>query len=803
MKINNVKILSLLLVLVLTVWAVGATVFASDKGASASAPAQPVKEPGVTATPLAGDARETDKDETVYVLSGADGSVRQIIVSDLLKNPDGAATLQDISELTDIENVKGDETFTQNGSQLVWAANGSDICYRGTAQKDLPVTLRVSYSLDGTPIEPEALAGKSGRLTIRYDYENHETFTADVNGEPAELHVPFAAVTGLLLDGEHFSNVEVTNGRMLDDGARTVVVGMALPGLQADLGVDSDSFTLPEYLEISADVTDCQLGMSMTVVTNKLFTELDADKLNTPEELSESLSKLTDAMTQLMDGSDQLADGLDALLEQSAALQDGTNALSDGASQLKDGAQALETGASALSDGASRLSGGAAQLKDGASQLNTGLGQLSANSAALNSGAKQVFDSLLSAAEAQIRAAGLDIPKLTISNYAQVLNSLIASLDQNKVYQQALDAVTAAVEAQRATVQQAVTAAVREQVVPQVTAAVRDAVAVKVTEAVRAQVLPQVTAAVRNQVAAQVIPAATNGQFTLETWNQAVAAGLIDAQTQAAVEAAIDRQMQTEAVQSQISAAVEQQMQSAQVQAQISAATDQQMQSTEVQAQISAATDQQMQSQQVQALIAQTTEQKIQQLIAEAMAGDEVQAKLTQASEGAKQIVQLKASLDGYQSFYLGLNQYTAGVDQAAAGARRLNSGAASLSDGAKELAGGAKQLSDGTRTLRDGAAALSDGANQLRDGIPALLDGVTQLRDGARQLSDGIHQFDDEAVTKLIDAVDGDLDGLLARARALVNAARGYKNYSGLAEGAHGSVKFIYRTDEIESNDN
>ncbi len=736
----NRKLLALLLVCALLA-AAGVNAFAAGTAArSETTPAASAPETAAADEAETGDGSAC-KDETVYVLTAADGTVSRVIVSDWLKNTSGAAVLNDRSELTDIENVKGDETFTQTGADTVWQANGSDIYYRGTADKALPIRMELTCTLDGAPIAPEDLAGKSGRVSLRYTYYNDLTVPAEVDGKQTEVHVPFAVVTGLLLDTDRFTNVAVTNGKLINDGTRTAVVGLVLPGLAEDLALPESDLTLPDYVEITADVTDFALGMTLTVATNEPFTKLDADKLTDLDGLSDALGRMQEAMTALCDGSDQLLDGLETLLEKSGELQDGVK-------ELADGAKALKSGAGDLADGAKQVSGGA-------STLSAGLNTLSANSSQLRGGAKQVFDTLLSTAAEQIKASGLSVPTLTVSNYASVLNKLIASLDKNAVYQQALKTVTDAVEAQRGAVRQAVTEAVRAEVLPQVEAAVR------------AEVQTQVEAAVRDQVAAQVIPAATNGQMTKEQYDQALAAGLIDEATKEAIEAAIDAQMATDAVQAQVAAAVEAQMQSEAVQSKLASALEAQMAGPTV-----------------QAIIDQNTEEQVQKLIAEHMASDEVQAKLAAASDGAKQLISLKASLDSYNAFYLGLNSYTAGVDRAAAGAATLKAGAATLSGGASQLEAGSKELYSGAKTLRDA--------------VPALTDGVEQLRDGAKALSDGLHQFDEEAVEQLVEALDGDLNGLLARARAIAGAAEAYASYSGLADGMTGAVRFIYRTEEI-----
>jgi len=190
--------------------------------------------PVVTA-PLAVTAGTTGvpfKDETVYILTGADGAVEKIIVSDWLRNPYGSAKLQDRTTLLDVENVKGEETFTASGGKLVWDAQGGDIYYQGTTDKELPVDVAVTYLLDGRTVTPEELAGKSGRVTIRFDYTNRQFEMMDVGGKQEKIYVPFAMLTGMVLDNDRFTNVEVSSGKVFSDGNRTVVMGLALPGLQ-------------------------------------------------------------------------------------------------------------------------------------------------------------------------------------------------------------------------------------------------------------------------------------------------------------------------------------------------------------------------------------------------------------------------------------------------------------------------------------------------------------------------------------------------------------------------------------------
>lgn len=689
-----------------------------------------------TAAQKAADLQQKiSKDETVYVLAGADGSVQKIIVSDWLKNELGSASLTDKSGLSNIENVKGDESYSINGDNMtVWDAQGNDIYYQGDIQKELPVGLTVRYTLNGKAVSPEQLKGQSGKVTIRFDYENRQYETVQINGQNQRIYVPFAMLTGMILDNDTFRNVTVTNGKLVNDGDRTVVVGLAFPGLQENLNLSRDQLSIPSSVEITADVTDFSLGMTVTLACNDLFSQLGDVDLGSLDAAG-SLNKLTDAMDQLLNGSSALYDGLTTLLDKSGELAAGVEELAQGAAAIKAGADSLDEGA--------------AELKAGLADLSEGLNKLSANSAALNGGAEQVFNSLLETATAQIRAKGLTVPDLTIENYAEELNKLIKSLDETTVYENALTQVTAAVEKQRPLITQKVTAAVRQEVEAKVTAAVK-------TEA---------TTAAQAQVAENVIRTATG--MTKKDYDAAVAAGQIPQATQDAVNAAIQAQLSDPDVQKQINAAVEAQM-----------ASD------TVKNTIKAQTDAQMQTEKVQATISQNVELQVKKAIAENMASDAVQKQLQAASEGSKTLIALKASLDDYNAFYLGLLDYTAGVDEAA--------------EGSNELYAGAGDLKDGTAELRAGAAKLYAGVLQLKDGTPALVSGVTQLKDGAMQLSEGLQQLNKEGIQKLTKLLQDDLGDLTARVQATIDVSRDYRSFSGISDDASGQVKFIYRTDEI-----
>ena len=353
------------------------------------------------------------------------------------------------------------------------------------------------------------------------------------------------------------------------------MAGLAFPGLQDSLGLDRDTLDLPGYVEITADVEGFTLETTVTLAANGLFNDIacEVNELDGVDELDDELDQLTDAMDQLMDGSSRLYDGLCALLDSSNELAAGIDKLAAGAAQLKQGA-----------DG---LSAGAGRLQTGAAALSQGLDALAQQNAALNGGAAQVFQTLLNTADAQLAAAGVQAPKLTAQNYAQVLEGVIAS------------------------------------------------------------------------------------------------------------------------------------------------------------------------------------------------AGN---------SPAGQQVSALKASLDSYNSFYQGLQQYTAGVSQAQDGARELNTGIGTLKSGADSLGVGAGQLYDGILTMRNRS--------------PALIDGVTRLRDGAMELSDGLKEFNEKGVQKLVDAFDGGLGQLMDRMDAVKAVSERYASFSGISPDMDGQVKFVWRTEAVKAQD-
>lgn len=314
--------------------------------------------------------KDVDKDETVYVFAKANGDVDNILVNETLKNRDKSDKIEDTTDLKDIVNVKGDETFTQNGNKITWDAAGNEISYQGTTDRQLPVSVKATYYLDGNEISPEDLAGKSGKVKIRLDYTSNETVTKDVNGKDEDISVPFVAVSGMVL-GDNFTNIQVTNGKYLAQGESNIVVGYAVPGLDSgvkDAAKDLDT-EIPDYVEVSADVTDFSLDMTVTMLVNGSEMDYSGDlDLTDLDDLTEALSS---AGNQLADGSGELSDGAGQVSEGAGTLASKMGDLTTGAGSLKAGMETLSSSSSDLASGVAVIDQSAQSIANGINTLDT------------------------------------------------------------------------------------------------------------------------------------------------------------------------------------------------------------------------------------------------------------------------------------------------------------------------------------------------------------------------------------------------------------------------------------------------
>ena len=349
------------------------------------------------------------KSETVYAVMNGDGSIKSTTVSEHLYSASGLANVTDKTTLTDIQNTESDAEFTQNGEELVWNTNDTDVYYKGNTDKALPIDVKVTYALDGQEAALEDIIGKSGHLTVTVNLKNNETGTVNVNGKDRTIVTPLITAVGVILGGDA-SNVTAEHGMIESAAKSSVAAFVTLPGVKDSLSgllpdeVNSIEDYLQDTVTVEADVegfTCPQVMVACATSTAALGTSNVFD-LSSINDLTDGINQLNDAMSQLMDG----------------------------ASQLVDGTSQLAGGVLALLDGANTLNNGAAALDDGLGQLTNGLDTLSANNAALNAGAQQVADGVLASANKTLKEGGLIDEDMTWSNYEAVIDNILTMNDK-------------------------------------------------------------------------------------------------------------------------------------------------------------------------------------------------------------------------------------------------------------------------------------------------------------------------------------------------------------------------------------
>ncbi len=816
--------------------------------------------------------REVGKEETVYVISDSTGAARSVIVSDHLINRDGAAVLSDASTLKGITNVKGEETYTQNGTEVTWNAGGNDIYYQGTAAGQLPVTQKITYLLDGKEIAPEELAGKSGRVTIRFDYTNNEKTEVTIDGRREEICVPFMAVSGMVLD-ESFRNIEVTNGKVTADGNKSVVFGYALPGLSDSLDVDEKDFDgdvrIPEYFEVTADVEDFSLDMAMTVVVNAASL-LDAEGEDGLSSVDEMLDTLTDATAQLADGSAELAEGSDTL-------KDGMGEFTDGVRTLKDGVSAYTDGASKLADGIAQLSGKTPELSTGVDTLNSSAATLYQGISLLDNTLNAAFteqekenlqkqvsdtvaaqeqtikDSAKSAVDAQAEAikgqaeAAVDAQAEAIKGQAETAVDAQAEAIKGQA-EAAVDAQAEAIKGQA----EAAVDAQAEAIKGQAKQAVDDTFAGGQYAAIEAQASGQVAASLTSQESvaavtegikqtdayyymAQGIRAAAlqavmdQSGGTITNWNDAAAA------FQAANGISVDdfAAAQASDATAQLASGVMTQIASNAAPAMGKSVADTALLVAETTAQDAAVTGAKAAAGMAAVTGAKSAAGTAAVTGAKAAAGTAAvtgakaaagtaavsgakaaagtaavsgaaEAAQTAAFEGAKSAAKTAAVSAAEQTKKTIAGSIEAQTDSGYSlmtGMKALAEGTQSLQNAMPSLISGVNQLSDGSKTLVGNNAALNDGAKKLSDGAGDIADGVGQLSEGAHQLADGVVEFNEKGIEKILNAYNGDIEPLVERIQAVLDAGADYQTYTGLADGMEGSVRFVYKTAAVKGN--
>lgn len=765
---------------------------------------------------------DADKDESVYLISDANGNVNKTIVVDHLKNKDKKDTLEDASNLSDIENVKGKEKFTQSGDKLTWQAGGKDIYYQGTATEEPPVTQKVTYYLDGKEISPEDLAGKSGKVKIRFDYTNTTSYTETVNGEKQTVSVPFAAITGLVL-GDGFENIEVTNGKAEVSDSSSVVLGYALPGLKDSLGIkDKDldgDVNIPEYMEMTADVENFSMPAAMTFVVNA-SDYVSTDGIDTSD-LDDMINDLKDASTQLQDGSKTLAEGTDTLSDGLSTLQSKLGTFASGVGTLKRGLKTYTDGVSTLSGGLNTLGNSTGALVSGADKLNSGAGQLASGSATLKDGLKSYTDG---ASELQ---AG-------INKLYNTLDAGLTDKQKAKIQKTAVESVQDSFKGETGvTVQKTIYAGLRYQTddngnvigdgdlytslyngtVGQKFEENLDSAYALVVKTVLSTAAGDESGTVQSDVLAQTIK--ERYKKASDAYEAAITVSVQSGTLDETTKAVLSNTQYQEAF---ITYNAIQNMSASQLAEAIYAktnATDTLISMTETQLKETLESDKNssdIKSGVETALNTLATKlsgacEQVSEQVASSAAITGAQGTMDTVKAGLGNEKDEKTLIGGAEKLTSSNNKLNAGATALNAGASQLSAGTQSLMNSVPTLTSGIKQLVDGSNTLVANNAKLNSGASQLADGTNQIVSGVDQLTTGSKTLSEGAHtladgmvQFNEEGINKILDAYNGDLKTFTNKLQAVIDAGEEYQTYSAIADGQTGSVKFIYKLASIDA---
>lgn len=797
------------------------------------------------------DTQDVYKEETVYVNADATGNSDEVTVSDWLKNSGSVSgNLTDESILKEIKNVKGDETFTENGDQLTWNTAGEDIYYQGTTDKELPVSVKLTYFLDGKEVKPDELKGKSGHLKIQVQYTNNEKKTVTVDGKEEEVYTPFVMMTGMILPNETFSNVTIDNGKVISDGSRNIVVGFGMPGLKDSLDLDEETtkeaedkgVTIPENFEMEADVTDFTMSSTFTVALTDLLDDMDMDNIIDVDSLKDSLNELEDAALELVSGSGTLADG-------ASTLADGVSSYTAGADELNAGIQKylgsngeLNGSVTEYVNGVGKVVKGVKDYTSGTNALANGVTSYVAGEQKIAAGAAQL--SQLSKGLEQVQTA-VDTLSKAADGKGEATDDLVIAANQLAAGTKQLQAVLGSEEV----------TALLTQVNGMVTTGNE---LISATESLSASLQTGIATPVAN------IAAALTGMETqLNAINTQLGTLQSDCETAVAdVNAKItDYNTKVDAAQAaantsktQIANAI------SALQVQLNATTDE-----SVRDQISTAITALQNAQtaadglnNVQKASAITVSVPTFDLSAITSGAATLQTNLKTFKETAaalqQQLPEMQKKLDAIAAAKDSLpsdsiSQLTASVTQLNQGMQGLNTGLGTLSgrlgqlntsvqaqfptaiQGITELNGGfmqlgsyntsllsgAEKLKGSSSTLAAGAGTLQSGTNQLASGLNtlgsqmsagaaklsansnALREGASSLSEGAKKLADGMDQFDKEGTSKLKSTVEDEFGDVLDRLKALTSDDCTYNTFSGKDSKMDGSVKFVIETEAIE----
>lgn len=319
------------------------------------------------------------KDETVYTKLNSKGEQYKTIVSTELKNENNLEKITDISNLLNIENTSGDETFSKDGDTLIWDAKGNDIHYQGETEEKLPIELEIKYELDGEEISAKDIAGKSGKVTIKLEYKNNDEHIVNVNGRNEKMYTPFMVISGTMLKNSNNKNIKVTNGKIIDDGTKSIIIGIAMPGLQESLGVSKDIVNIPSGMEISMDATNFELDSIITFASPKVLDEENSNNTQEIKNLCNKINLIREATAALKAGTDTLKSGAEQYSQKSELFNSKIKELQSGVGYINSQYTAFDAGVNKLNVGATQLYEGAQKLPETLGGIATNLNTIKAS----------------------------------------------------------------------------------------------------------------------------------------------------------------------------------------------------------------------------------------------------------------------------------------------------------------------------------------------------------------------------------------------------------------------------------------
>jgi len=694
---------------------------------------------------------EMFKEETAYVVMDADGNVTKTSVAEWLRNGKSQDKINDVSSLKDIENTANDKSFTQDGNKLVWDAGGSDIKYKGNTDKELPVKVNVSYYLDGQKMSASEIAGQKGHVEIRFSYKVNDS----VESGGYTFKTPFTMASGVLLDDEHFTDIKVEGGKVIDDGSKCVCLGIAFPNLKSNLNTDISALDIPESVSIKAYTDKFEIDGTYTVALSGMFADMDLSDTGSLQdkvsELKGAMNQLSSASNQLVSGASELADGAATLDSKAAELKNGAGSLSSGSAELSSGAKALSDGSTQLAqgtqkalDGTKSLKDGTGALKSGSSDLADGTSQLKEGSAALSTGTSQLKDGSASLSE------GTGALKEGSANLAEGSGELKAGTD-------ALAQGAKALEEGYGQIKEGMTSLDTG--------------------------LQSLSSKGSNGSA--IVGASDKYQEGMEQYAKALEA-MIAAETDKATKEKLQELRNQLPMPDQYTSAVK-----GYVDGVDSAYAGEQ--------QVSGGLDQL--GSKLPALKEGIID--VQTGAADLDNGAKALAQgASDADDGAKALAQGASDADdGAKALAKGASDANDGAAKLKAGAKGLDDGAAALNKGASDLNSGASNLKDGAGKLQAGADELSSGAGQLADGTAEFKKGTAKLAGGAETLYDGMYAFNRDGIQKLVSSLsEMDMDNMIARLNALSDASAKADFIGGKADDMKGESKIIFKSGAVKA---